>query len=136
MKKKYYAIASVLLILGVAYISGRSTEKTAESEKIILSEHQLEPYLNLKGWKVTQISAEEVRIPQSFEGRYLDFSEVVKESGFDLSSHKGESVMRYTYAVENYGDDSVIAELLLTSDNELISASLIQQKQDGFIKAV
>ena len=47
---------------------------------------------------------------------------------------KEKEVLRCLYRVLNYGGDSeVTAELLLYND-ELISAALIENKQDGFIK--
>ncbi|MBQ7046212.1 MAG: DUF4830 domain-containing protein [Oscillospiraceae bacterium] len=136
MKKKYCVIASILLILGGVYIFSRNSPEPVSNEKIILTEHQLEPYLNLRGWKVSEISAKETRIPESFEGRYLEFADIMSRNGFDLASHKGETVMRYTYSIENHSDDDVIAELLVTSENELISACIIQQKPDGFIEGI
>lgn len=136
MKKKYCVAAAILLITGGVFLISRNTPEALPEEKIILTQHQLEPYLNINGWEVALISADEITIPEKFEGRYLEFSEIMFNNGFNLKSHKGETVMKYTYTVENYGEDGVIAELLVTKNNELISAALIQQKQNGFIKGL
>ncbi len=62
--------------------------------------------------------------------------EKMKQAGYNLDSHKGEEVKRFTYSVDNYGDGEVIAELLLTPDNELICAALIELKPDGFTEPI
>lgn len=136
MKKKIVILLTITAVLaGIFFISRRNSGNIQE-EKLILSEYQLEPYLNIRGWKVTPVNNETVKIPQEFTGSFKVLAEEMEKSGFDLESHKGEEVTRYTYSVDNYGESGIIAELLLTSENELISAVLIQQKPDGFIKAV
>lgn len=136
MKKKITALFLIIVILsGIFIISRHNTDKLRE-EKLILSEYQLEPYLNLRGWEVSEVNEETIKIPQTFNSKYKEFAEVMKKSGFDLASHKGEEVTRFTYNVLNYGESDIIAELILTSQNELISAALIEQKSDGFIKAI
>lgn len=136
MKKKIVILLIITAVLaGIFFISRRNSGNIQE-EKLILSEYQLEPYLNIRGWKVTPVNNETVKIPQEFTGSFKVLAEEMEKSGFDLESHKGEEVTRYTYSVDNYGESGIIAELLLTSENELISAVLIQQKPDGFIKAV
>lgn len=137
MKKKAAAIIIIIFILsGIFIISLHDNKADAPEEKQILNEYELESYLNLKGWKVEMDKMEQVKIPQSFTGMYKIFSDEMKNAGFDLDSHKGEEVRRYIYTVTNYGVDGVKAELLLTMDNELISAVLIEQKPDGFIKPI
>lgn len=137
MKKKAAAIIIIIFILsGIFIISLHDNKADAPEEKQILNEYELESYLNLKGWKVEMDKMEQVKIPQSFTGMYKIFSDEMKNAGFDLDSHKGEEVRRYIYTVTNYGVDGVKAELLLTMDNELIGAVLIEQKPDGFIKPI
>lgn len=136
MKKKIIALLTIsAVIAGIFLLSRRNTSSMPE-ERLILSEYQLEPYLNIRGWKVTPLSAETVKIPQKFTGSFQTLADEMKSSGFDLESHKGEEVTCYTYSVENYGESGVTAQLLVTAENELISAALIQQKPDGFIKAI
>lgn len=136
MKKKIAVLLTIsAVIAGIYFLSLRNPGGVRE-ERLVLSEYQLEPYLNIRGWKVTPLSTETVRIPQKFTGSFKTLAEEMKKSGFDLESHKGEEVTRYTYTVENYGESGITAQLLVTSENELISAALIQQKPDGFIKSV
>lgn len=134
MKKKLLSIVMICASVGGIFLLSRVTPEENTPEKLILNEYSLEPYLNIRGWEVTELSVDTVRIPQTFEGSYKTFAEEMKKSGFDLESHKGDCVTRYTYSVDNYGEDYIHAELLLTQENELISAALIQCRPDGFIK--
>lgn len=136
MKKKIAILLTITTVLaGIFFLSRRNPDNT-QNENLILSEYQLEPYLNIRGWKVTPLSSETIKIPQKFTGSFKVLADEMEKSGFDLESHKGEAVTRYTYSVDNYGESGITAELLVTSENELISAALIQQKPDGFIKSV
>lgn len=136
MKKKIVVLLTIsAVIAGIYFLSLRNPGSIREG-KLILSEYQLEPYLNIRGWKVTPLSTETVKIPQKFTGSFKTLADEMKKSGFALESHKGEEVTCYTYSVDNYGESGITAQLLVTSENELISAALIQQKPDGFIKSV
>lgn len=136
MKKKIAILLTIsAVIAGIFFLSRRNPGSISE-EKLILSEYQLEQYLNIRGWKVTPLSTKTVKIPQKFTGSFKILADEMKKSGFDLESHKGEEATCYTYTVENYGESGITAQLLITSENELISAALIQQKPDGFIKSV
>lgn len=131
----------ILLFLIAAAVSGifiisNHKKNDAEREKIILNENQLEPYLNIKGFKVTENNSDEIRLPYEFNGNFKIYADEMKNSGYDLEIHKGEKVKRYIFKVDDSNDIDVLAEILLTSDNELIAAALIQQKSNGFIKAI
>ncbi len=137
MKKKFAILFLIIIILmGIFIINRHNETKKIPAGQLILNEYQLEPYLNLKGWKVNEPVVETTRIPQEFNDTYKNFADEMKKSGFNLYSHKGEEVRRFTFEVENYGQEGIKAELILTLNNELISAALIQQKTDGFIKAL
>lgn len=100
----------------------------------MLNEYQREAYLNIRGWEIEEISCQTVRIPEEFEGIYREYADIQSKDGFKLENYKGKEVLRCLYRVLNYGGDSeVTAELLLYND-ELISAALFENKQDGFIK--
>ncbi len=135
MKKIILLILIAAAVLGIFIIS-RHDQNDTGTEKIILNENQLEPYLNIKGVKVASKGSDDIRLPYKFCGNFKIYADEMKNSGYDLESHKGEKVKRYTYKVDNSNGSDVIAEILLTSDNELIAAALIEQKTDGFIKGI
>lgn len=135
MKKKIALLSLIATtVIGIMIFSSRDYNKTIPHDRIILTEHQLEPYLNLKGWEVVLIESEKVRIPMQFSGNFQKLVQESEKSDFNLSSHKGKEVTRYTYKVKNHTLPHVIAELLITAENELISAVLIEQTPYGFIK--
>ena len=135
MKKIIIAVIIASIITWLYFINCK-TKNINTKDRIILNEQQLEAYLNIKGFKVNQISCDTVVIPLKFTGSYLKYAEEMKKSGFDLESHKGETVQRYTYSVDGDDNSDIRAELLLINDNELIGAAIIQQKPDGFIKSI
>lgn len=135
--KKIIAILTIAAVLFGAFLLSRQDARTGEnSNKIILTENQLEPYLNIRGWDVTKIESKTIKLPQNFTGNFKILADKMEKSGLKLNSHKGENVKIYTFSVNNYGENGIIAEMILTENNELISAALIQLKLDGFIKAI
>lgn len=133
MKKKIIAIAAVLGIAAAAIFICRRIEPKQDEPPLVLNEYQREAYLNIRGWEIEEISCQTVRIPEEFEGIYREYADIQSKDGFKLENYKGKEVLRCLYRVLNYGGDSeVTAELLLYND-ELISAALIENKQDGFI---
>lgn len=135
--KKIIAVLMIIAVLAAIFVFSRRCGKEDKAqEKLILTEHQLEPFLNIRGWKVSKEACDAITIPESFDGVYADFADKMKQAGYDLASHKGEEVKRFTYSVDNYGSSAVTAELLLTTENELICAALIEQKPDGFTEPV
>ena len=137
MKKKIIAVLLIIAVLTAIFIfSRRCGSGDKAQEKLILTENQLAPFLNIRGWKVSGETCDAVTIPESFDGVYAEFAGKMKQAGYNLDSHKGEEVKRFTYSVDNYGDGEVIAELLLTPDNELICAALIELKPDGFTEPI
>ncbi|MCM1226807.1 MAG: DUF4830 domain-containing protein [Clostridium sp.] len=137
MKKKIILSIIIIAIFSVIFVLNRKNPDTVlQKQPTVLNEYQLEAYLNIKGWQVTKLSSNDIRIPQEFSGNFKTMSDELKKSGFDLKAHKGETVTRHVFSVDNYGESGINAELYITKQNELIGAVLIQQKPDGFIKPV
>lgn len=110
MKKKIIAVLLIIAVLTAIFIfSRRCGSGDKAQEKLILTENQLEPFLNIRGWKVSGETCDAVTIPESFDGVYAEFAGKMKQAGYNLDSHKGEEVKRFTYSVDNYGDGEVIA---------------------------
>lgn len=121
--------ASIVLLCRTA-----SGKKTASEESVILSDSQLEPYFNIRGWDVEKISDETVRIPEKFNETYQRYYEVLKENGFDIEKYKGKEVRRVLFLVKNFGGSSEVHAELLLDGGKLIGSALIENKPDGFIK--
>lgn len=136
MKKKFIAITAVLGVAAAAVFICRRVEPKHTQPPLVLNEYQREAYLNIRGWEAEEISCETVRIPEEFEGIYKEYADIQSKDNFKIENYKGKEVTRCVYRILNYGGDSeVTAELLLYND-ELISAALIENKPDGFIKSL
>lgn len=136
MKKKIALLFTIAVVVSGIFIFSLKDEKENPQNKIILTEYQIEPYLNLRGWEVALLNKEKIRVPINFSGNFQKLADESEKSGLTLNQHKGSEVTRYTYQIHNENYSNVIAELLITNENELISAVLIEQKPDGFIKAI
>lgn len=121
--------ASIVLLCRTA-----SGKKTVPEESVVLSDSQLEPYLNIRGWDVEKLSDETVRIPEKFNETYQRYAQALKENGFDIEKYKGKEVRRVLFLVNNYGSDSEVHAELLLDEGKLIGSALIENKPDGFIK--
>lgn len=135
LAKKIFIITGALFVCVILFLACFRKNSNPEAQDVILENScAREAYLNLKGWDVDLISGSSIRIPESFEGIYTEYSQVQKKQKLPLESYKGKNAERFLYRVNNYnGDYDVFAELLI-SGNKLVAAALIQQTPDGFIK--
>lgn len=96
-------------------------------------------YLNNLGWEVEKEpnSSEQVVVPEVFDEIYEHYNSLQKESGFDLSDKKGQTLTRITWRVLNHPEakagDKVLAELLLNENNEIVGGSIYSLRLDGFM---
>lgn len=93
-------------------------------------------YLEYFGWKVSpQPSAvEELKIPEEFDERYLEYLDLQSGQGFDLTKYAGKQVKRYTYSIENYptGETGIAANLLVYK-NTVIGGEILSPTMNGFL---
>ena len=96
-------------------------------------------YLENLGWKVESEpnSADKVTVPETFDEIYEYYNSIQKECGFDLSDKKGQPLKRYTYKVLNHPEqkqgDTVLAELLINENDEIVGGSIYSLRLDGFM---
>lgn len=134
VKKTFIIISAIIICIILFLVCFRKNSNPAAQDIILENSYAREAYLNLKGWDVDLINGSNIKIPESFEGIYTEYSQVQKKQKLPLESYKGKNAERFLYRVNNYnGDYDVFAELLI-SGNKLVAAALIQQTPDGFIK--
>lgn len=139
MKKKLiYAFIVVIICAGLfAVCIFSKSSKQEESFVILENSYSRESYFNIKGWDVTEISCEKIRIPENFEGIYEEYAKIQDKQHLPLNNYKGQEVQRYLYSVNNYiGDCKAYGELLIYDDNKLIAAAIIESKSNGSISAL
>ena len=136
MNKKLIAVIVAAGISTAAFFICKNHNKPQKEEPMVLNEYQREAYLNIRGWDTEEISQITVTVPESFEGIYKQYADVQKKQGLPLEDYKGKEVVRCLYNIKNYGGDVPVTAELLFYEDRLIAAALIENKPDGFIKAL
>ena len=93
-------------------------------------------FLEQFGWRVEENPVEEVEvtIPDKFDKVFTGYNEIQKRQGLDLSKYKGKTVMRYTYEITNYENESgkVYANVIVYR-NKVIGGDVCSANVGGFI---
>ncbi len=91
------------------------------------------------GIRAVYLSEKEVTIPASFSEVYENYNELQKQQGFDLSKHKGQSAVAYTFTVlgrtdENGEPVSDVEAHVLVCEGEIIGGDIASTRLDGFME--
>lgn len=133
------ALLTTLIVLVPAYEPlSVSASETLRFDKIKTNEDRVN-FLAQLGWKVSEKALEEVAvtIPDEFDAVFLEYNNLQKEMGLDLSRYKRKDVMRYTYEVQNYeGYDGVVYASLLIYKNKVIGGDLCSADVNGFVTSL
>ncbi|ADU21020.1 DUF4830 domain-containing protein [Ruminococcus albus] len=128
-------IAAALAVLLVLGLKGRS------NIHILDSESKRRTFLHEMGWEVPE-KFDEVKtilIPEDWSEVYINYNELQKQQGFDLTPYKGMQVQVYTYKVLNYPehekDDCILCHLMV-SDGKLIGGDVSSTASDGFMQGL
>lgn len=94
-------------------------------------------FLSAFGWELETEPAEvvEVAIPKEFGDVYLNYNEIQKLQGFDLTKYQGKKVKRYTYIVVNYPEhpENIRANLLVYKDKVIGGDICSLEAANGFM---
>lgn len=140
-KKKAIAIVLTIAIIVAGVILAMpnrdiTAEETAHKVSGIKSAEDITKYIESLGYTVEgQLrQCTEVVIPNDFDLVYEEYNDIQKESGFDLSKHKGKKVTLYTYVITNYPDcnEEVLCDLLVHKSN-IIGGNIYTLSLDGFM---
>ncbi|MBR3845265.1 MAG: DUF4830 domain-containing protein [Clostridia bacterium] len=143
---KFFAViclALTALITLIAFAPAYSTDGSApvgaavsyNYEKIKSNEDRIN-FLKQFGWEVEAqvIEEKQVKIPAEFDKIFLEYNEIQRRQGLDLSAYKKKSVMRYTYAVKNYPDyDGEVLVNILVYKNTVIGGDVCSADVSGFV---
>lgn len=133
------ALLTTLIVLVPAYEPlSVSASETIRYDKIKTNEDRVN-FLSQFGWKVSEKPLEEVAvtIPDEFDAVFMEYNNLQKEMGLDLSRYKRKDVMRYTYQVENYKDyNGVVYANLLIYKNKVIGGDLCSADVNGFVTSL
>ena len=110
---------------------------------LYLYEKDLDPnieFLESYGWKVIdkEIETEEIIIPETFDNVYINYNNVQKEAGLDLTPYKGMKAIRYTYQVINYPikTDEIVRANVICINNIPIAGDIMTVSINGFMHSL
>lgn len=97
-------------------------------------------FLKKYGWETEDgfIEREEIVIPTEFDDVYLNYNEIQKESGLDITPYKGKRAVRYTYIIKNYPNkeyNNVRANVICV-DGKPIAGDIMTVGLNGFMHSL
>ncbi|MCL2088235.1 MAG: DUF4830 domain-containing protein [Oscillospiraceae bacterium] len=93
-------------------------------------------FLKSFGWEVKTDPVEvvDVIIPTEFDEVYINYNELQKKQGYDLTPYRGKKIKRYTYQIINFPNrpGNVRADVLILSD-KIIGGNVYGTEQGDFM---
>ncbi|WP_444642454.1 DUF4830 domain-containing protein [Caproiciproducens sp. R1] len=141
-KKILIGLAAVLLVVTAAIVVTKLFHSgpvaSADGKKYTLtagSNDQRVSFLKQFGWQVNTepIEVKDVMIPAQFDDVYLQYNNIQKEQGLDLTPYAGKTCKQWIYAVTNYPQTTDVRATLLVYDNRVIGGDLSTVQLDGFM---
>ncbi len=133
------ALLTALIVLVPTYEPlSVSASETVNFNKIKTNEDRVN-FLARLGWQVEEKALEEVAvtIPDEFDAVFIEYNNLQKELGLDLSRYKRKDVVRYTYRVTNYPDyDGMVYASLLIYKNKVIGGDICSADVNGFVTSL
>lgn len=127
----FYSVSVIsalcLIAVIVGFCSSRSDGKTDGTNAICVS------FLKEKKVKLAAESPQSIEntlLPQEFPETVLQYNELQKKQGFDLSDFAGKTVTKYTYTVKDKARDDVVAVVFVYS-GKIIGGDLHSVGVDG-----
>ena len=127
-----FAAAAALLLFILLRSPGQEQPdlRTPEGRQMFLSQ---------LGWEIEadSESRKTVRIPETLEGMMLEYNEMQKKQGYDLSAHCGENCEQYIYKLTNYpAKDETVLVTLYVQGKKLIAADIHSTSMNGFMHGI
>nr|WP_319489412.1 DUF4830 domain-containing protein [uncultured Caproiciproducens sp.] len=141
-KKILVVLAAILLVVTavivvaklfnskpVASSGGKQYALSAESNDERVS------FLKQFGWQVTAepLEMKDVCIPAQFDDVYIQYNNIQKEQGLDLTPYAGKTCKQWVYTVTNYPQATDVRATILVYDNRVIGGDLSTVQLDGFM---
>ena len=126
----------VLLVIFVpTYDSGAlPTGQEVEYTGIKTNEDRVN-FLSRFGWTVESqaVLEEEVTIPSAFDSVFVEYNDLQKEQGLDLSKYKRKTVTHYRYKVTNHPSGKEVYANLLVYRGKVIGGDISEKDMNGFV---
>lgn len=127
-------IALILLIPTYEPVSA-ATAQVLSYDKIKTNEDRVN-FLHGLGWEVEDepVESTDVTIPSEFDAVFMEYNNLQKMQGLDLSKYKRKNVTRYTYKIKNYdGYEGTVYANLLVYRNRIIGGDICSADVNGFV---
>lgn len=130
------ALTGIIVIL-ITFVSNHTQSSESVSAAVSAStDTQRRDYLASFGWEAAEeFETKELTVPERWNDVYIDYNEIQKNQGFDLTDFKGRKVTLYTYKITNYeGESEGIVADMLVCDGALIGGDICNTAaEDGFL---
>lgn len=139
---KFFAVLSLALVVLVMLVifvptydsSALPTGNDVNYVNIRTNEDRI-GFLSQFSWtvKAEPVLEEEVTIPAEFDSVFVNYNDLQKNQGLDLSRYKRKTVQHYRYEVTNFeGEETVYANLLVYR-GRIIGGDISSAKMNGFV---
>ncbi len=142
-KKKIFIVLAAILLIVTAIIVGTKLHNSKPSAKCEGIKYTLTAATNEErvsffsqfGWKVNTepVEIKDVVIPTEFNDVYINYNNIQKEQGLDLTPYAGKTCRQWIYAVTNYPQIPEVRATILVFDNKVIGGDLSTAALDGFM---
>lgn len=135
-KKNFTAVIAISAAAAAAFVAVCSAVR--ESGYRAENAADVAQFLSERGITAVCPTEKEITIPSVFGEVYERYNDIQKESGFDLSRHRGHSATVYTFTAAGYADEAgeirKNAEVhVLVCEGKIIGGDISTAALDGFM---
>ena len=135
-KKNFTAVIAISAAAAAAFVAVCSAVR--ESGYRAESASDVAQYLSERGITAVCPTEKEITVPSVFGEVYERYNDLQKESGFDLSRHRGHSATVYTFIAAGYtdaaGEPCKNAEVhVIVCDGKIVGGDISTAALDGFM---
>ena len=134
-------VLTLALLVGIVlFARNEASAYTAATEVDFSGIKTNEDRLNFISKFVSGVSGEPretetFSVPENFDRIMLSYNEIQKSQGLDITKYKNKKVTRYTYELENWGDEGTPVFInLVVHRNKIIACDISSQDPAGFVK--
>ncbi len=141
--RRVLAVALCGVVLGGLWYLHRQSQNEGQADAgasvvQITTTQDIQTYFIGYGLNIdtTTLSADKVQVPTAWDDSFVAFNEVVAQSGYDLSSQKGETIEKWVANIpENSTGETMQYAVLLLKDSNIVGAYLLE-KPSGEVTGV
>lgn len=129
-------LTTMIILIPSADGNGGITASGNVNYHSINTEEDIIKFIEGFGWEVDNvpIEKEDVTIPAEFDKVFINYNEIQKKQGLDLSLYSGKTVTRYTFKVTNYKDyqGTVYANVIIYR-SRVVGGDICSASPEGFV---